>query len=56
MARESTTVVIEKTSALAKAKGVLMTVAYRFRNRHGEWKENTRSGAPHEQENHADYR
>jgi hypothetical protein len=42
MARESTTVVIEKTSALAKAKGVLMTVAYRFRNRHGEWKDNTR--------------
>src|SRR4051794_34013917 len=42
MARESTTVVIEKTSTLAKAKGVLMTVAYRFRNRHGEWKDNMR--------------
>jgi GDP-mannose pyrophosphatase NudK len=42
MARESTTVVIEKTSTLAKAKGVLMTVAYRFRNRYGEWKDNKR--------------
>jgi GDP-mannose pyrophosphatase NudK len=42
MVRETTTVIIEKTSTLAKAKGVLMAVAYRFRNRHGEWKENTR--------------
>jgi nudix-type nucleoside diphosphatase (YffH/AdpP family) len=35
-------VIVEKTSALAKAKGVLTKVTYRFRSRHGEWKDNTR--------------
>ena len=35
-------VIVEKTSTLAKAKGALTKVAYRFRNRHGEWKDNTR--------------
>jgi nudix-type nucleoside diphosphatase (YffH/AdpP family) len=42
MSTESRTVVIEKTSTLAKAKGVLTQVTYRFRNRHGAWKDNTR--------------
>ncbi len=35
-------VIVEKTSTLAKAKGVLTKVTYRFRSRHGEWKDNTR--------------
>jgi nudix-type nucleoside diphosphatase (YffH/AdpP family) len=42
MSQESKTVIIEKTSTLAKAKGVLTKVTYRFRNRHGEWKNNAR--------------
>jgi len=42
MSRVPQTVIVEKTSTLAKAKGVLTKVTYRFRNRHGEWKDNTR--------------
>ena len=42
MPQVSQAVFIEKTSTLAKAKGVLTRVTYRFRNRHGEWKDNTR--------------
>ncbi len=42
MSRVPQAVIVEKTSILAKAKGVLTKVTYRFRNRHGEWKNNTR--------------
>jgi GDP-mannose pyrophosphatase NudK len=42
MSQGSPTVIVEETSTIAKAKGVLTKVAYRFRNRHGEWKDNTR--------------
>jgi nudix-type nucleoside diphosphatase (YffH/AdpP family) len=35
-------VIIDKQELLAEAKGTLSRVAYRFRNRHGAWKENTR--------------
>jgi GDP-mannose pyrophosphatase NudK len=42
MSQESQTVIIDKTTTLAKVRGVLMNVTYRFFNRHGEWKDNTR--------------
>jgi GDP-mannose pyrophosphatase NudK len=42
MPQVSQAVIIEKTSTLAKAKGTLTKVIYRFRNRQGEWKDNTR--------------
>jgi GDP-mannose pyrophosphatase NudK len=42
MAKAAQTVFIEKKNIVAKAKGTLTEVTYRFRSRHGEWKENTR--------------
>jgi nudix-type nucleoside diphosphatase (YffH/AdpP family) len=42
MSHGSPSVIVEEKSAIAKGKGVLTKVVYRFRNRHGEWKDNTR--------------
>jgi hypothetical protein len=37
----SPTVIVEETST-SQGEGGASKVAYRFRNRHGEWKDNTR--------------
>jgi len=42
MPKVSQVVIVEKTSALTKAKGMLTKVTYWFRNRQGEWKDNAR--------------
>lgn len=42
MPQVSQTVIIEETSTLARARGVLTKVTYRFSDRHGKWQNNTR--------------
>ena len=42
MPRSSQNVLIEECVTIAKAKGILTQVRYRFRDRHGNWKENKR--------------
>jgi GDP-mannose pyrophosphatase NudK len=42
MAQTAQTIFIENKNIIAKAKGTLTEVSYRFRNRHGEWKNDSR--------------
>jgi GDP-mannose pyrophosphatase NudK len=42
MSEPSATIIIETQDVVARAKGTLTRIGYRFRDRRGEWKQNTR--------------